>query len=96
MKKKPLTNKSGQVRELTSKDIGAMKPAGEVLPPSLLAVLPKRKIGQRGPQKSPTKVAVTLRYSPDVVRYFKKTGQGWQIRMDEALKEWIAKHQRVA
>lgn len=96
MKKKPLTNKSGKVRELTRQDIKAMRLPGEVLPPKLLAILPKRKIGQPGTQKQPTKVAVTLRYSPDVVQYFKNTGQGWQVRMDEALKEWIAKHQRAA
>lgn len=92
MKKKPLTNKIGRVRELTRKDIRNMRPADEILPADLLNVLPKRKIGQRGPQKSPTKISVTLRYSPEVVNYFKETGQGWQIRMDEALKEWIKAH----
>ena len=34
-------------------------------------------------------VAVTLRLSPQVVRYFRGTGQGWQNRIDDALKEWI-------
>jgi uncharacterized protein (DUF4415 family) len=92
MTKKPLTNKAGQVRELTRKDISNMRSAKEVLPANLLDVLPKRKVGQRGRQKVPTKVSVTLRYSPEVVNYFKETGDGWQIRMDEALKEWIKKH----
>lgn len=92
MKKKPLTNKAGQVRELTPKDMRAMRSASEVLPADLLNVLPKRKVGQRGRQKIPTKVSVTLRYSPEVVNYFKEMGEGWQIRMDEALKEWIKKH----
>jgi uncharacterized protein (DUF4415 family) len=93
MKKKPLTNIKGEVRELTSEDIRSMRAAKEVLPAELLKVLPKSK-GQRGRQKAPTKVAVTLRYSPEVVHYFKDTGQGWQVRMDEALKEWIKKHPR--
>lgn len=92
MKKKPLTNKSGRVRELTSKDIRAMRPASEVLPEKLLNVLPKRKRGERGPQKEPKKVSITLRYSPEVVSYFKSTGQGWQTRMDEILKGWIKRH----
>lgn len=95
MKKKPLTNKSGEVRELTGKDIKKMRSASDVLPKELLAVLPKRKVGQRGPQKQPTKIAVTLRYSPEVVNYFKATGEGWQIRMDEVLKKWISKHPQV-
>lgn len=93
MKKKPLTNVKGEVRELTSEDIRSMRTAKEVLPAGLLKVLPKSK-GQRGRQKAPTKVAVTLRYSPEVVHYFKDTGQGWQVRMDDALKEWIKKHPR--
>ena len=92
MKKKALTNKAGHVRELTRKDIREMRSAAEVLPAELLNALPKRKVGQRGRQKTPTKVAITLRYSPEVVEYFKETGRGWQIRMDDALKEWIKKH----
>jgi uncharacterized protein (DUF4415 family) len=96
MKKRSLTNKSGQVRELTSKDIRSMRPAKEVLPSQLLKVLPKRKRGERGPQVRPKKVSVTLRYSPEVVEYFKKTGEGWQIRMDDALREWIKKHPKRA
>lgn len=96
MQKKPLTDKAGEVRQLTRADIRTMRTAAEVLPAELLAVLPKRKPGQRGVQKNPTKVAVTLRYSPEVVKYFKATGRGWQSRMDEALKEWITVHPRVA
>jgi len=96
MKKKPLTNKAGEVRELRREDIQAMRSADEVLPDDLLKALPKRKVGQRGPQKQPIKVPITLRYSPEVVEYFKATGEGWKTRMDEALKEWIAKHPRAA
>ncbi|HEY7817263.1 MAG TPA: BrnA antitoxin family protein, partial [Vicinamibacteria bacterium] len=33
---------------------------------------------------------LSVRYSPEVVEYFKSTGEGWQTRMDEALKEWVA------
>jgi len=95
-KSKPLTNKSGQVRELTRKDIQAMRPSSEVLPAELQKILPKRKVGERGSQKQPKKVSVTLRYSPEVVKYFKATGEGWQTRMDEALKEWIRKHPHAA
>lgn len=92
MKKKPLTTKSGHVRELTQKDISAMKSASEILPEQLLKVLPKRKVGERGHQKLPTKVAITIRYSPEVIKYFKETGNGWQTRIDKVLKDWIKKH----
>lgn len=49
--------------------------------------------GERGPQKRPTKVAVTVRYSPEVLAYFKATGQGWQTRMNEVLREYVAEHE---
>lgn len=95
MNKKLLTTKSGQVRELTRKDIRAMRSAREVLPTELFDILPKRKVGQRGLQKQPTKISVTLRYSPEVVNYFKSTGEGWQIRMDNILKKWVKNHSRA-
>jgi uncharacterized protein (DUF4415 family) len=49
-----------------------------------------RRLGQRGQGKRPRKVLLSVRYSPEVVDYFKSTGEGWQSRMDEALREWIA------
>jgi len=94
MKKKPLTDEAGEVRELTGEDMARFRPAAEVLPSELVAVLPKRKPGQRGAQKKPTKEPVTIRYSRDVLEYFRATGPGWQARLDAALKEWIA--QQVA
>ncbi len=48
--------------------------------------------GQRGAQKNPTKIAVTVRYSAEVIEYFKATGDGWQTRMNEALCEYVARH----
>ncbi len=51
------------------------------------AALETRKPGQRGPQKAPTKKLVSLRLSPDVLTYFRGTGEGWQSRIDEALRK---------
>ena len=45
--------------------------------------------GQRGPQKAPTKRAVSLRLSADVLAEFKGTGKGWQTRIDAALREHL-------
>ena len=58
------------------------------------AVAAKRKPGQRGPQVAPTKQLVSVRYSPEVLEYFKSGGAGWQTRMDEALKQWVASRSR--
>jgi uncharacterized protein (DUF4415 family) len=48
--------------------------------------------GQRGLGKKAKKILLSVRYSPEVVEYFKSTGDGWQTRMDEALKEWVGSH----
>ncbi len=92
MSKKPLIGKDGEVRELTRADMRAFKPAAEVLPPKLLAALPKRRRGQRGPQKAPVKLATTVRFDAEVLAAFKTTGRGWQTRMNNALKEWLKGH----
>lgn len=33
-----------------------------------------------------------MRYSPEVLAYFRATGAGWQTRMDEALREYVSQH----
>lgn len=47
----------------------------------------------RGAQKAPTKERVTIRLSPEVVAKFRATGNGWQTRMDAALKDWLETHE---
>ncbi|MFN9644257.1 MAG: BrnA antitoxin family protein [Cyanobacteriota bacterium] len=32
---------------------------------------------------------VSIRYSPEVVGYFKASGAGWQARIDAVLKEYV-------
>ena len=54
------------------------------------ALAAKRKPGQRGPQLTPTKQLVSVRFSPEVLEYFKASGAGWQRRMDDVLKQWVA------
>lgn len=76
--------------ELTAAQIQAMKPAAEILPPELVAILPKRRRGQRGPQRAPVKQQVTLRLDTNVLEYFKHKGRGWQTRINEALKHVVA------
>ena len=53
------------------------------------ALTNKRARGERGPQLAPTKQLVSVRYSPEVIAYFKSTGVGWQTRMNEALLDWV-------
>jgi uncharacterized protein (DUF4415 family) len=46
-----------------------------------------RIVSRRGPQKTPTKVAVSIRLSPEVISHFKAKGPGWQSRIDDALRK---------
>jgi uncharacterized protein (DUF4415 family) len=50
-----------------------------------------RLVGKRGPQKAPTKIAVSIRLSPDVVKHFKAKGPCWQSRIDDALRKIVKK-----
>jgi uncharacterized protein (DUF4415 family) len=48
-----------------------------------------------GRPKSPSrKLLVSVRYSPEVVTFFKSTGEGWQSRMDSVLREYVSRHSR--
>ncbi len=49
----------------------------------------------RGLGSKARKVLLSVRYSPEVVEYFKSTGAGWQTRMDDALREWMATHRTI-
>jgi uncharacterized protein (DUF4415 family) len=50
-----------------------------------LAHLSKRKRGERGLQKAPTKEPVSIRLDSNVVEYFRGHGQGWQSEINEVL-----------
>jgi len=90
MSKKSLIDKSGEVRELTESDLKEFRPISDVNS-SLLAKI-KKSVGERGHQKSPTKVPISIRVSPEVAEYFRSAGKGWQGRIDNVLKEYVAHH----
>ena len=48
------------------------------------------------PKSANKKLLVSVRYSPEVVAYFKSTGEGWQSRMDSVLLKYVARHSRGA
>jgi uncharacterized protein (DUF4415 family) len=83
----PLTGADGEVRQLTKADIARMRLARDVLPAELLAVLPKRRPGQRGSQKTPTKIQITLRLDARVIDHYRAQGEGWQSRINDDLKK---------
>lgn len=48
------------------------------------------------PKSENRKLLVSVRYSPEVVAYFKSTGEGWQSRMDGVLRQYVESHTRPA
>jgi len=52
--------------------------------------------GRGRPAGSGTKVATSLCLDRDLVDAFKGTGDGWQTRLNDALREWARNHHLVA
>jgi uncharacterized protein (DUF4415 family) len=57
----------------------------------LKAMIPLKAVLGR-PKSENKKLLVSVRYSPEVLTYFRNTGAGWQARMDGVLQEYVAKH----
>ena len=52
-----------------------------------------KSLVRRGrPPGSGTKTQVTLRLDVEVVEKFRASGDGWQTRINEALKSWVRTH----
>lgn len=86
MSRKPMADPENP--EWTADDVARSKGPGS-LPAHVLAAFPKTAARVRGPQKSETKVPVSIRLDRSVVDYFKAQGPGWQSRINEALAGMI-------
>jgi uncharacterized protein (DUF4415 family) len=61
----------------------------------LKAMVPLRALRGR-PKSANPKQLVSVRYSPEVLEYFKATGEGWQTRMDGVLRQYVSRRSRQA
>ena len=57
----------------------------------LEAMVPLRAVRGR-PKLENKKLLLSVRYSAEVVEYFRATGEGWQARMDSVLRQYVNKH----
>ncbi len=80
----PLIGDDGEVRELTKADMKNFRPAAEVLPAEVHAMLGIRR---RGAQVAPVKEPVSIRLDADVLQHFRTTGAGWQSRVNQILRK---------
>lgn len=69
--------------------------AQPLTPKQLKAMVPVRALRGR-PKSASTKQLVSVRYSLEVLEYFKSTGDGWQSRMDGVLRAYVSRHSRRA
>ena len=69
--------------------------AQPLTPKQLKSMVPMRALRGR-PKSASTKQLVSLRYSPEVLAYFKATGEGWQSRMDGVLRKYVTRQSRRA
>jgi len=67
--------------------------AQPLTPKQLKAMVPLRALRGR-PKSENKKLLVSVRYSQEVVAYFKSTGEGWQSLMDRVLREYVSRHSR--
>jgi uncharacterized protein (DUF4415 family) len=61
----------------------------------LKEMVPIRALRGR-PKSGSAKQLVSVRYSPEVLAYFKSTGEGWQSRMDGVLRQYVTRQSRRA
>lgn len=61
----------------------------------LQAMVPIKSLRGR-PKVENKKLLVSVRYSPEVIDYFRATGEGWQARMDEVLRRYVARHRKAS
>jgi uncharacterized protein (DUF4415 family) len=59
----------------------------------LAQMVPAKALRGRPPLAS-KKQLVSVRYSPEVLAYFRSTGEGWQARMDGVLKRYVESQSR--
>ena len=69
-------------------------PDAQPLTPKQLAAMVSMRALRGRPKLAKAKQLVSVRYSGEVLEYFRATGEGWQPRMDGVLRDYITRHPR--
>jgi uncharacterized protein (DUF4415 family) len=84
--RRPLTDKDGEIRELTEEDMRLFKPIADVDPGMTEAMKEyRRKVGR--PKTISPKRHIAFRLAADVVEGVRATGRGYNARVERALRE---------
>jgi len=57
----------------------------------LLSTAGQKSTARGRPAGTGKKTQTTLRISNEVLQFFRASGRGWQTRMDDALKKYVAR-----
>lgn len=91
-----IKTKSGHILELPSPEEDAQITAAALSDPDNLpltdAELSQFKRGRGRPQGSGKKEQVTIRIDAEILEQFRATGNGWQTRINDALRDWMKQH----
>jgi len=70
----------------------AMRGEGIVNTPQQIVARRGRPVGS---VKAKPKVATTIRFDQDVLDALKATGRGWQTRVNDAVRDWLARQSKT-
>lgn len=85
--KMPTLEEDEQITQAAIDDEDALPLTAE----QLNEMVPLRSLRGR-PRSDNKKQLVSIRYSPEVLEFFKSSGADWQSRIDAVLKEYVASH----
>ncbi len=80
-----------EIPELTDENFARMIPFDQ-LPEEEKTVLREIMAGNVTIRPDPVKKPVTVALSSDVLERFTATGEGWESRVDAALRQWLEEH----
>ena len=91
-------SKSGRVFKLPTPEEDAVITSAALSDPDSIPLTdreweqlkPLARVGR--PLAAVTKERITIRLSREVVEQFRASGEGWQTRVDAALKDWLKTH----
>jgi uncharacterized protein (DUF4415 family) len=80
--------------EWTEEDFRQARPARDVLPEIVGRKTADEMLRRGLSQEAEPKESITIQLDADVIRHFKESRQGWQDKINEALRQWIGEHAR--
>jgi uncharacterized protein (DUF4415 family) len=76
-----------ELPELSDAEFAAGVVSTGMTPKEIIAAIEVKKRGR--PKGSGQKVSTTVRFDADILEAFRAGGEGWQTRMNDALRDWL-------